>query len=252
MLASIGKMPCSAIIPMKKIYSFALLSMIVSADIAHATPITIGGLSSNDDWSTSVISDYANGIEYVRFDQMNRSLNYGATVAAIEPGGQYYGWQMAREAVAKGFIDALLGVNNCTTSPYVVYGCAGSNSMSAVEYGQLTGGYIYDRFGSTGFAYHTDEPGDVTRIIGLFRPAPRVDPVVAFDVGPALDALTYDRATAYYYQNPSPFLLYRYIATLEVSEPSGMVLFVTAFFGLFAARQRTLLMRARLVKARSS
>lgn len=217
--------------------AFLTVLTFVAVTDAQSAPITIGDLSSNDDWTTSVISDASRGVEYLRLD-LYRSLNYEQTLAAIAPGGEYDGWKIADDIATGRFIEALLGVNNCTTSPYFFYHCSGVNSMSASQYGQLTGSYIYDRFGSTGFAYLTEQSNDPDLIIGIFRPQPRTDPVESFDIGPSMTVATYDRATYYYQQSPSPFLLYRLDTTFDLPEPSSLALFGVMLAGLTIVRRR--------------
>lgn len=86
----------------------AALAILLSPMAANAAPITIGSLSSNDDGSTSIISDALNGREWLRFDE-TASLTYAQVLTAIGTGGAFEGFQVADMADSTLFLNALLG-----------------------------------------------------------------------------------------------------------------------------------------------
>lgn len=92
--------------------------LLVSAG-AGAAPVTIGSLSSNDDGSTTVITDALNNREWLRWNVL-LGLTYNQTLTAIaNPGSAAYGFTVARNADAQAFIDALFGSrddNHCSAS----------------------------------------------------------------------------------------------------------------------------------------
>lgn len=121
----------------------ALTVCLMWSAITHATPITIGNLSSDDDGSTNVITDTLNMREWLRTDVIDE-LTYAQTIAATGSGGAYDGWQIANQDDAQIFVDALLGTNSCTTSQSAQTLC-GSLSIGQ----DLIGLTDYSHFGGT-------------------------------------------------------------------------------------------------------
>ena len=115
---------------------------------ANAVPVSFGALSSDDDGSTQIITDSLNNYEWLRWDAL-ADLTYEQTLAAISSGGQYEGWQFARNAEAQLFTNALLqGLSNaCTT--------VGSDSCNEILPSTLT-----DLLGNSG-------PGGLSNQVGF-------------------------------------------------------------------------------------
>lgn len=84
----------------------AILVVGIGGHPASATPITVGALSSNDDGSTEIILDTLNDLEWLRWNVLS-SLTYAQTLTAIGTGGSHEGWQIAHNAEAQLFINAL-------------------------------------------------------------------------------------------------------------------------------------------------
>ena len=87
---------------MKRLMVFLLFA----TPLAHGVPITHGALTSNDDGSTEIIADSLNNYEWLRWDVLD-TLTYAETLVAISTGGAYEGWQIAHNAEAQLFVDAL-------------------------------------------------------------------------------------------------------------------------------------------------
>ena len=87
---------------------FAALCAIGLAGAAHATPVSFGSLSNNDDGSTEIISDALNNLEWLRWD-VEADLTYQDTVDLISGMGARAGegWAIADAAKARAFTDAL-------------------------------------------------------------------------------------------------------------------------------------------------
>lgn len=118
---------------MQRITSFFAGSLLAlaCASAAQAAPITIGSLSSNDDGSTTVITDSLNNREWLRLD-LTRHLTYTQTLAAIGAGGAYEGFQVARMADSTLFLNALLSSGSANTCSEAVsaYGQCGQTGVA--------------------------------------------------------------------------------------------------------------------------
>jgi hypothetical protein len=101
---------------MKKTLShLAAIGLLALPMAAGAVPVSFGALSSDDSGSTNIITDTLNNYEWMRWDTV-AGLSYADTLAAISAGGQYEGWQIAHNAQAQLFTNALLAglPNECT------------------------------------------------------------------------------------------------------------------------------------------
>ena len=108
----------------------ASILLLVSVQV-NASPVTVGSLSSDDDGSTQIITDTYNNFEWLRWDVL-ADLNYTQTLAAIGSSGAYQGWNIAGNAEAQLFVDALVGTGNacdifaanevsCSNTPTTAY-----------------------------------------------------------------------------------------------------------------------------------
>ncbi|SEK71508.1 PEP-CTERM protein-sorting domain-containing protein [Colwellia chukchiensis] len=108
----------------KAINKFVISTVLLvsgGVNIAHAGLISIGALTSNDDGSTSVISDSLNDREWLRWDQL-ADLTYTETLLATSAAGSHRGWTIAGVLDANLFLDALYGGAN--------HGCADNNTSN--------------------------------------------------------------------------------------------------------------------------
>lgn len=92
-----------------------ILLITLFADETNAAPISIGGLSSDNDGTTETIVDEVNGLEWLRWNLL-APLNYAETLAQIAPGGDYEGWKIAHNSHAQLFVESLFynAANACT------------------------------------------------------------------------------------------------------------------------------------------
>ncbi|ASP48445.1 PEP-CTERM sorting domain-containing protein [Cognaticolwellia beringensis] len=109
------------------------LSCLVSS--AQAGLITIGALTSNNDGSTSVITDTLNNLEWMRW---NESANFNYAEALLQ---NTSGWTIAGANQANLFLNALYnGISHgCSDNIQDSLFCADSGSFSSEEYTALLG-----------------------------------------------------------------------------------------------------------------
>jgi hypothetical protein len=132
----------------KKLLAALSAGLVALPFAANAVPVSFGALSSDDDGSTEIINDSLNNYEWLRWDVL-ADLTYQQTLAAISSGGQYEGWQLARNGEAQLFTNALLQgrSNSCTA--------VGSDSCNEILPSNLT-----DLLGNSG-------PGGLNNVIGF-------------------------------------------------------------------------------------
>lgn len=135
----------------KKLVAALSAGLVALPLAANAVPVSFGALSSDDDGSTQIITDSLNNYEWLRWDVL-ADLTYEETLAAISSGGQYEGWQFARNSEAQLFTNALLqGLNNSCT-------VVGSDTCNDILPNTLT-----DLLGASG-------PGGLSNQIGFLSP----------------------------------------------------------------------------------
>ncbi|MBA6390262.1 PEP-CTERM sorting domain-containing protein [Colwellia sp. BRX10-3] len=113
----------------------SVLSLSCLVSPAQAGLITIGALTSNNDGSTSVITDTLNNLEWMRW---NESANFNYAEALLQ---NTSGWTIAGANQANLFLDALYnGISHgCSDNIDDSLFCADSGSFSSEEYTALLG-----------------------------------------------------------------------------------------------------------------
>lgn len=199
----------------------AFTAAMVVADLASATVVTVGNLSSDN--VTKITTDTVTGRQYTRFDAFD--LTYAGTLAAIAQGGAWQGWSIATNKESNQFIASALGATTtpCFTSQTYGVGCGkisnwtdnklGSSYTSSADYylfvgtQQNTAGLLYiDSSGSV--TSYDNEYSGLTTLDG-YRGAISID-----------------------------YLLYRDVAAAAVPEPGTMLLCALGLAGVAVARRK--------------
>ncbi|GFE78825.1 hypothetical protein GCM10011487_08250 [Steroidobacter agaridevorans] len=211
----------------KKVLAALSAGLVALPLAANAVPVSFGALSSDDDGSTAIITDSLNNYEWLRWDVLG-DLTYAETLAAISSGGQYEGWQFARNGEAQLFTNALLqGLTNaCTavgsdtcnsTLPNVLTDLLGNSGPGGLS---NMVGFLSEDNVQAGFLQYTHE-GDLG---GLFK-ANDVADVALMDAAENVGWLLY-RAGG----NVPP--------QTNVPEPGSLALFAVGMAGIGAMRRR--------------
>jgi hypothetical protein len=199
---------------------------------AHAAPVTLGALSSNDDGSTGVITDSLNNREWLRLDQ-NKTLNTAETLAAIAPGGLYAGFHIATSADIRLFLNAFLSPE---TAPCALADC--HVAVFALASGELLGDNLSPDSAAldlNALLYLNGLPGGVGIVTAIA--------VVAQDTSVLELKDNYSTTAAIDLLSSTPgseasFLLYRDVAATAVPEPGTMALAGIALAGFMGAGRR--------------
>jgi hypothetical protein len=116
----------------KKLFALAAIGLALPL-AAGAVPVSFGALSSDDSGSTNIITDSLNNYEWMRWDVF-ANLSYAQTVAATSAGGALEGWQIAHNAEAQLFTNALLfgRDNSCTLVDFDVCNSTLPNNLTGL------------------------------------------------------------------------------------------------------------------------
>jgi len=96
--------------------------------------ITIGALTSNDDGSTSVISDTLNNLDWLRWDEL-ADLTYAETLFQTSLVGHYLDWTIAGANEANLFLNTLLNSrHDCAKNTAKLLLCGDSGSFTRAQY----------------------------------------------------------------------------------------------------------------------
>ena len=207
---------------MSKIKLILGIAALLFSSVSNAVIITHGNLISDD--STNIIKDVVAGREYLRFYTFH--LSYTDTLSAVSVGGIYEGWTMANEAVADGFMSALLGG--------AALSCGGSSSFVFSVCGTVPD-WIDGDFGQSkdtsydGFTYTIDGSTDFIGQV-VIDPALQVGKYIAFTSTSPLERIEF-------YSNLN-FLLTREAS--PVPEPSILVLLSLGLIGMGVVRKRSI------------
>lgn len=215
-----------------KFLKTALLGFVISVsslvNVANAGLINIGALTSNDDGSTTVISDTLNSLEWLRWDQL-ADLTYAETLAQISSGA-YSGWNIAGVNEANLFLDALYngaahGCSNNTTSNLT---CLSNGSFSSADYTTLLGDSWTRGTASRDVAWFYDDTitdnsaGYLFLTSGVSNSKWNTHGTIA-----STDSWAHSN-------NSIGWLMYR--STSEVPEPSTLAIFALGMMGLASRR----------------
>jgi len=198
---------------------------VVSSNVAAAT-ITHGGLSTNDDGSTNIITDTLNNYEWLRFDVL-APLTYADTLAVLntQDGG---GWSIAGVNEANMFVSSLLSPssNACSTA-------STANETCGFATGWLDGDFGADDGASNDYVFYM-----TGALVGQLR--------ITQDLGGTNDGKVqaYNEwgtiADSDYFSgrlHPEiSWLLYRDVATVPV--PAAVWLFGSGLIGLIGVARR--------------
>lgn len=122
-----------------KVLIGSVLSLSCLVNSANAGLITIGALTSNDDDSTSVISDTLNNLDWLRWDEL-ADLTYAETLFQTSVVGDYSDWTIAGANEANLFLDALFNSrHDCATNTTELVTCGDSGNFTSAQYTRLLG-----------------------------------------------------------------------------------------------------------------
>ena len=89
------------------------ISVLALATMQVQASVTVGAMSRQD--GAAVIEDSLNNRQWLGWD-VTRGLNYAQTLAAVQSGGAFAGFRVARSADAVLFVNGMLGLpNGCAT-----------------------------------------------------------------------------------------------------------------------------------------
>ncbi len=202
-------------------------ALVLSTSVNSAV-ITYGDLSTDN--TTDYITDTTTGREYKRFDTFD--LSYAATLAAVQPGGIYDGWNIATSVVSDDFINAAFGV---AASP-----CDGAAPYDT-QCGTLPG-WFDGSFGHS-FTTNVDNFWYLSTLDTPNRQEKQLGTVEFSSNGQVSDAD--DWSSAFYadqfnIQSGAPInaLLYRDASAAVVPIPSAVWLFGSGLIGLVGLARR--------------
>lgn len=214
----------------------SVLSLSCLVNSAHAGLITIGGLSSNADNTTSVITDTFNNLEWMRWSQ---SANYNHAQALLQSAS---GWTIAGANQANLFLDALYNGNGgdhlCADNDSDFLFCADNGSFTGEEYtallyGPATSGsnaawFYDDEFTDAKAGYVKLESGTSNRKYNTYGTI--ADTELHWSFGTILETEGHGLVS----DKKNGWLMYR--ATTAVPEPSTLAIFAIALLALAARR----------------
>jgi hypothetical protein len=208
-----------------------LVGLLFGSVDSSAAVVSHGSLTSNDDGSTQIIADSLNNLHWLRWNGPQLGLTYAQTVAAIGPGGSLEGWQIARNAEAQLFVEALLSgsSNACLAS-----GADSCNSTLPTNLTGLLGDSYADQYDDfVWFLSDNDVGAEVGSIYYYDQTAFLFKENEATTIA---DADNYS-SSGTYPQLSIGWLLFR--PATSVLEPGQLVLLGLGVLGLCLSRRRT-------------
>ena len=231
---------------MKLILLLLAAATVVASFSAQATTITLGSLSRED--GNSIIVDTLNSREWLGFD-VTKGLTYAQTLAAIEIGGVFEGYSIARNIDAQMFTDAMSGERGtgfCTVSDANI--CVAGN-RPGIKNAEKIVGESYINYRTTlrkphdydvAFFLSDNGTGEEVGWLQVYTEdniAKLSDVFKANEWGSIADSDMYANFSVNGIASPIGWLLYREVNN-TVPEPSNLALFGLALLSISGVRYR--------------